>query len=123
MPLVKNFSIGITTALFITIAEQSTSNTWVTSMVIRLLCTRYPEPNPAKKYVEYMGGIEAMYRKALEDFNKGEYRWVAELLNHAVSVEPEHQASRSLLADTYEQLGYQSESAPWRNFYLCGAKN
>ena len=45
-----------------------------------------------------------------------------ELLNHAVSVEPEHQASRSLLADTYEQLGYQSESAPWRNFYLCGAK-
>ena len=69
-----------------------------------------------------MGGIEAMYRKALEDFNKGEYRWVAELLNHAVSVDPDHQASRSLLADTYEQLGYQSESAPWRNFYLCGAK-
>ena len=86
--------------------------------------TLYPLPRAesSEKYVEYMGGIEAMYRKALEDFNKGEYRWVAELLNHAVSVEPEHQASRSLLADTYEQLGYQSESAPWRNFYLCGAK-
>ena len=86
--------------------------------------TLYPLPRAesSKKYVEYMGGIEAMYCKALEDFNKGEYRWVAELLNHAVSVEPEHQASRSLLADTYEQLGYQSESAPWRNFYLCGAK-
>ncbi len=86
--------------------------------------TLYPLPraDSSEKYVEYMGGIEAMYHKALEDFNKGEYRWVAELLNHAVSVEPEHQASRSLLADTYEQLGYQSESAPWRNFYLCGAK-
>ena len=86
--------------------------------------TLYPLPRAesSEKYVEYMGGIEAMYRKALEDFNKGEYRWVAELLNHAVSVEPKHQASRSLLADTYEQLGYQSESAPWRNFYLCGAK-
>ena len=80
--------------------------------------TLYPLPRAksSEKYVEYMGGIEAMYRKALVDFNKGEYRWVAELLNHAVSVEPEHQASRSLLADTYEQLGYQSESAPWRNF-------
>ena len=81
-----------------------------------------PRAKSSKKYVECMGGIEAMYRMALEDFNKGEYRWVAELLNHAVSVDPDHQASRGLLADTYEQLGYQSESAPWRNFYLCGAK-
>ena len=35
--------------------------------------------------------------------------------------EPEHVEGRALLADTLEQLGYQSESGPWRNFYLCGA--
>ena len=36
-------------------------------------------------------------------------------------VDPNHVEARTLLADCYEQLGYQSESAPWRNFFLCGA--
>ena len=81
-----------------------------------------PRAESSKKYIECMGGVEATYQKALKDFKNGEYRWVAELLNHAVNVQPEHEEARSLLADTYEQLGYQSESAPWRNFYLCGAK-
>ena len=35
--------------------------------------------------------------------------------------DPEHLEGRALLADTLEQLGYQSESGPWRNFYLTGA--
>jgi alkyl sulfatase BDS1-like metallo-beta-lactamase superfamily hydrolase len=30
-------------------------------------------------------------------------------------------AAKQLLADAYEQLGYQAESGPWRNFYLTGA--
>jgi alkyl sulfatase BDS1-like metallo-beta-lactamase superfamily hydrolase len=59
--------------------------------------------------------------KAQNYFAAGDYRWVAEVLNHVVMADPEHIAGRALLADTYEQLGYQSESAPWRNFYLCGA--
>ena len=81
-----------------------------------------PRAESSAKYVECMGGIEAIYQNAREEFEKGEYRWVAELLNHSVAVDPSHELSRSLLADTYEQLGYQAESAPWRNFYLCGAK-
>jgi alkyl sulfatase BDS1-like metallo-beta-lactamase superfamily hydrolase len=59
--------------------------------------------------------------KAQEDFDAGNYRWVAEVLNHVVMDNPEQVKARALLADTLEQLGYQSESGPWRNFYLSGA--
>jgi alkyl sulfatase BDS1-like metallo-beta-lactamase superfamily hydrolase len=75
----------------------------------------------AHKYVRYMGGIDSMVESASLDFDKGEYRWVAEVLNHAVMADPDHIAARALLADSYEQMGYQAESGPWRNFYLCGA--
>ena len=33
-----------------------------------------------------------------------------------------NEAARELQADALEQLGYQAESGPWRNFYLSGAK-
>jgi alkyl sulfatase BDS1-like metallo-beta-lactamase superfamily hydrolase len=68
-----------------------------------------------------MGGSDEVVRKAKDSFAHGDYRWVAEVLNHVVMADPEHIEGRALLADTFEQLGYQSESAPWRNFYLCGA--
>jgi alkyl sulfatase BDS1-like metallo-beta-lactamase superfamily hydrolase len=42
-------------------------------------------------------------------------------MNHVVMADPENISARALLADTYEQLGYQAESGPWRNFYLYGA--
>ena len=47
---------------------------------------------------------------------------ISELLNHLVFAKPENSTGRFLLADSYEQLGYQSESGPWRNFYLSGAR-
>ena len=68
-----------------------------------------------------MGGADAVVEKAKPYFEAGEYRWVAEVLNHIVMADPNHIEGRALLADTLEQLGYQSESGPWRNFYLCGA--
>jgi alkyl sulfatase BDS1-like metallo-beta-lactamase superfamily hydrolase len=68
-----------------------------------------------------MGGADAVVEKARQSFDDGDYRWVAEVLNHVVMSEPEHGGARALLADTFEQLGYQAESAVWRNFYLCGA--
>jgi alkyl sulfatase BDS1-like metallo-beta-lactamase superfamily hydrolase len=79
-----------------------------------------PEP-AAKKYVEYMGGADAVMRKAKVDFDKGEYRWVAEALKHVVFADPGNRAAKDLLADTYEQMGYQAESGPWRSIYLMGA--
>jgi alkyl sulfatase BDS1-like metallo-beta-lactamase superfamily hydrolase len=80
-----------------------------------------PPVAAAEKYVEFMGGPDAILSKAETCFEAGEYRWVAEVLNHVVMAQPDHVDSRALLADSLEQLGYQSESGPWRNFYLCGA--
>ncbi|MCZ6618099.1 MAG: MBL fold metallo-hydrolase [Gammaproteobacteria bacterium] len=84
----------------------------------------YPLPpvEVGKRYVDFMGGADAVIQKSRQSFRQGDYRWVAEVLNHLVMVEPENAAARALLANTLEQLGYQSESAPWRNFYLSGAK-
>ncbi len=37
--------------------------------------------------------------------------------------EPQNQTAKDLLADTYEQLGYQQESLALRNSFLSGAKD
>ena len=75
-----------------------------------------------KRYVEFMGGAENLLAQARKSFEQGEYRWVAQVVNHLVFAEPENQAARALQADALEQLGYQAESGPWRNFYLSAAK-
>ena len=80
-----------------------------------------PPIEQARRYLEFMGGADAVVERARPCFEAGDYRWVAEVLNHVVMAEPDHIQGRALLADTLEQLGYQSESAPWRNFYLSGA--
>jgi alkyl sulfatase BDS1-like metallo-beta-lactamase superfamily hydrolase len=81
-----------------------------------------PPAEGGAKYVEFMGGADAVLEKARASFDAGEFRWVAEVVNHVVFAEPENQAAKGLQADALEQLGYQAESGPWRNFYLTGAK-
>ena len=80
-----------------------------------------PPVETGTRYVELLGGAENLLRKAQTSFDDGDYRWVAELLNHLVFADPNNERARSLLAATYEQLGYQSESGPWRDVYLVGA--
>ncbi|MDJ0877522.1 MAG: alkyl sulfatase dimerization domain-containing protein [Halieaceae bacterium] len=80
-----------------------------------------PPPQAAVRYVEAMGGAEAVLARAQADFDAGEYRWVAEVLNHLVFAEPDNTEARALLAMTYDQLGYQAESGPWRDVYLTAA--
>lgn len=80
-----------------------------------------PQVEQGKKYVELAGGGKALLKAARKSFRKGEYRWTAELLNHLVFSQPDNKEAKSLLADTYEQLGYQQESAVKRNIYLVGA--
>jgi alkyl sulfatase BDS1-like metallo-beta-lactamase superfamily hydrolase len=80
-----------------------------------------PPEEAAVKYVHYMGGSSAILQRSAEDYASGEYRWVAEVLRQLVFAEPDNQPARYLLADAYEQLGYQAESGIWRNFYLSGA--
>ncbi|AVF62419.1 Beta-lactamase domain protein [Vibrio parahaemolyticus] len=80
-----------------------------------------PPKDAAVKYVEYMGGEQEAIKKAQADFDKGNYRWVAEVLKHVVFANPESGKGKTLLADAYEQMGYQAESGPWRSVYLQGA--
>ena len=81
-----------------------------------------PPVEASKNYVEFMGGADAVLAKAKESYDKGDYRWVAQVVNHVVFADPDNQAAKDLQADALEQLGYQAESGPWRNFYLTGAK-
>jgi alkyl sulfatase BDS1-like metallo-beta-lactamase superfamily hydrolase len=81
-----------------------------------------PPVEAGKKFVEYMGGADAILGRARKDFDKGEFRFVAQALSHLVFAEPDHAAGRALLADSFEQLGYLAESATWRNAYLFGAQ-
>jgi alkyl sulfatase BDS1-like metallo-beta-lactamase superfamily hydrolase len=80
-----------------------------------------PPVERGRKYVEYMGGAGAAIRRARADFDKGEYRFVAEAMSHVVFADPSNTEARQLGADALEQLGYAAESATWRNAYLLGA--
>lgn len=81
-----------------------------------------PPAKVAPRYIELMGGPDKVLAAAKIAYDQGDYRWVAELLNHLVFAEPKNQAAKSLLAETYQQLGYQSEASTWRNSYLAAAQ-
>ncbi|MCD8364296.1 MAG: MBL fold metallo-hydrolase, partial [Clostridiales bacterium] len=80
-----------------------------------------PPEESAKKWVKYLGDTDRVLALAMEDYENGEYRWVAEVTNVLVYADPENQTARYLCADAMEQLGYQAESGAWRNAYLSGA--
>ena len=109
-----------------------------------------PQPTVelARRYVQLAGGIEPTLQRVREALEEGDYRWAAELSAHAVFAGSEGAESedaersgaeskalersggespdfsaqaRELNAQALEQLGYQSESAVWRNLYLVGA--
>jgi linear primary-alkylsulfatase len=80
-----------------------------------------PRAEMAKKQLDYMGGAEAVLKRARDDFAAGQYRWVASVMSQLVFADPANKAARDLGADALEQLGYQSEAATWRNAYLLGA--
>ena len=63
--------------------------------------------------------VTALAQNAMAD---GDYRWSSDLLQQLVFADPKNGTAKSLLADSYEQQGYQSESAIWRNQFLVAAK-
>jgi alkyl sulfatase BDS1-like metallo-beta-lactamase superfamily hydrolase len=79
---------------------------------------QHPPTAAGRRYVEYMGGADAVVAKARDSFAEGDFRWVAEVLSHVVFAEPDHVEAHMLLADTFEQLGYGSENGTWRCAYL-----
>ena len=82
----------------------------------------HPPVPVAERYVAYMGGADAVLERARADHEAGDDRWVAEVIKHVVFADPDNVEARELLADALTQLGYRSESGPWRNVYLTGAK-
>lgn len=76
----------------------------------------------AKKLISYLGDTNKVLGLAKKDFEKGEYQWVAQITNTLVFDNPNNIEARYLCADALEQLGYQAESGPWRNAYLCAAQ-
>ncbi|MDJ0789436.1 MAG: alkyl sulfatase dimerization domain-containing protein [Myxococcota bacterium] len=81
----------------------------------------HPPAQEARRYVEYMGGAASVLERAQVSFDEGDYRWVATVLDHVVFADPGNAEARALLARTYDQLGYQAESGPWRDVYLSAA--
>ena len=75
----------------------------------------------APLYVEMMGGAKKIMAKGKELYDQGKYRHAQEILNKLVYAEPDNQAAKDLLADVYEQIGYQKESPSVRNSFLAGA--
>jgi alkyl sulfatase BDS1-like metallo-beta-lactamase superfamily hydrolase len=75
----------------------------------------------APLYVEMMGGSEKILAKGRELNAQGKYLQASEILNRLVFAEPRNMPARRLLADAYEQLGYQAESTSTRNTFLQGA--
>lgn len=81
----------------------------------------HPPEAAAPRYVQSMGGADAVLALAHSSFEAGDYRWAAELLDHLIFSDPDHTDAKELQARTFEQLAYGAENATWRNFYLTGA--
>lgn len=81
-----------------------------------------PPVESGERYVEFMGGADEVLRRAQVVFDEGDYRWVAQVVNHVIFADPTNEDARALQARAFEQLGYQSESGTWRNAYLMGAQ-
>ncbi|MBY6006209.1 MBL fold metallo-hydrolase [Salipiger bermudensis] len=75
----------------------------------------------APLYVEMMGGAERILEKGRELHDAGDYRLASEILDKLVHAEPENLDAKDLLADVFEQLGYQQENPGLRNSFLAGA--
>jgi alkyl sulfatase BDS1-like metallo-beta-lactamase superfamily hydrolase len=81
----------------------------------------YPDAEKGKRYVKAMGGEESVLQIALEFFNEGDYRFTVEILNNIIAQNPGNTKASLLMADAFEQLGYQEENALYRNWYLSAA--
>src|ERR1039457_1220091 len=82
---------------------------------------KHPPEESARRYVDCLGGADAVVAKARQYSDAGDLRFAAELLHHAVFAHPGHTEARQSLAAIYDQLGYGAENGTWRNFYLMGA--
>lgn len=81
----------------------------------------WPPEQVATRYVEAMGGADKALRIAQKAYEDGDYRWTAEVTKHIVFADAANANARELMAQAFEQMGYQAEGSLWRNMYLTGA--
>jgi linear primary-alkylsulfatase len=81
----------------------------------------HPPRAAAERYVALAGGAEALLAHAGDAFARGDFRWVAEVVNHLVFADPDNGEAKELQARALEQLAYGAENGTWRNFFLMGA--
>jgi alkyl sulfatase BDS1-like metallo-beta-lactamase superfamily hydrolase len=83
----------------------------------------WPHPPEAagERYVGLAGGADALLAHARDAFERGDFRWVAEVVNHLVFADPDNTEAKELQARALEQLAYGAENGTWRNFFLMGA--
>jgi len=81
----------------------------------------WPPEEAAKRYVAAMGGPEKALKVAQTAYAEGDFRWAAEVASHVVFSDGANASAREVLAQAFEQMGYQAESSLWRNMYLTGA--
>ena len=75
----------------------------------------------APLYVDMMGGAAPILARARDLLNSGDYLLATEILTKLVYAEPGNTEAKELLADAFEQLGYQRESPSLRNSFLAAA--
>jgi alkyl sulfatase BDS1-like metallo-beta-lactamase superfamily hydrolase len=75
----------------------------------------------APLYVEMMGGAKKILARGRTLHDEGKYQLASEILNKLLQAEPDNQDTRALLADVWEQIGYQQENPGLRNSFLSGA--
>jgi len=75
----------------------------------------------APLYVEMMGGAKKILSRGRQLHSEGKYLLAQEILNKLVHAEPTNQEAKDLLADVFEQIGYQQENPGLRNSFLAGA--
>jgi alkyl sulfatase BDS1-like metallo-beta-lactamase superfamily hydrolase len=83
---------------------------------------QYPPEEEATRYVEFMGGADAVLEKARGTLAAGDLRFTATVVSHVVFADPTNADAKELLAQALEQLGYGAENGLWRNIYLRGVE-
>ena len=83
----------------------------------------YPPVERATRLVDALGGADRTMALARNAMAAGDYRWSSDLLQSLVFAEPANAEAKAMLADSYEQQGYQAESAIWRNQFLAAASD
>ena len=72
-------------------------------------------------YVEMMGGADKIMARGSQLIAEGKYLHATEILDKLVQAEPDNRMAKDLLADAFEQIGYQQENPGLRNSFLSGA--